>query len=369
MQYLVTKNKLIFIIIIITTTFTLSNILYFAWADETVPIVSTRGHFDKLTGDLISTQPYNPLDNEIVNSICMRNEEVVVYVHGVWTTERDLLENSVENAVEIFERLNMSIKDAGYNYPVVGFSWDSDTTIDIKGEGWNIAKLIAKENGPKLAQFLLGLKNYCIEHYDNNIDIRLVGHSLGSRVILSALDSLNNNNEWNLSEFKILTVNLLGGAVDNYEVLKNNNDKPLDDNIKSYYGNAIQNQVTNFYNMYNYEDDVLEEKIGTLEWYEPRYYPFYEGDDIAIGQKPLSKTTPGMPSNYENIDVQNQIIYERDADNDGDGCDLPNLFNPFICTIRGVGDNHLGYIGFRNSDNSLMNNGAIDKVVNTWNLY
>ncbi|MDW3605076.1 MAG: hypothetical protein QOK67_08555, partial [Nitrososphaeraceae archaeon] len=64
MQYLVTENKLIFTIRIITTTttFTLSNILYFAWADETIPIVSTRGHFDKLTGDLISTQPYNPLD-------------------------------------------------------------------------------------------------------------------------------------------------------------------------------------------------------------------------------------------------------------------------------------------------------------------
>ena len=116
---MVTKNKLIFTIIIITTTFTLSNILYFAWADEIIPIVSTRGHFDKLTGDLISTQPYNPLNNEIVNSICMRNEEVVVYVHGVWTTERDHLENSVENADEIFERLNMSIKDAGYNYPLL----------------------------------------------------------------------------------------------------------------------------------------------------------------------------------------------------------------------------------------------------------
>ena len=75
-----------------------------------------------------------------------------------------------------------------------------------------------------------------------------------------------------------------------------------------------------------------------------------------------------MPSNYENIDVQNQIIYQRDADNDHDGCDLPNLFNPFLnCTINGVGDNHLGYIGFRNSDNSLRDNGAINMVVNTWN--
>ena len=367
MRYWVNKINFIFVILIITTAFTVSNLLDFAWSEETTPIVSTRGHFDKLTGDLISNQPYNSLDNEIVNNICMKNE-IVVYVHGVWTNERGYSENAAENAEEIFERLNMSLRDVGYNYPLIGFSWDSDTTIDIEGKGWNIAKVIAKENGPKLAQFLLGLKNYCIEHYENNIEIRLVGHSLGSRVILSALDSLDNNNEWKLSKFKILTVNLLGGAVDNYEVLKNTNDLPLDDNIKAYYGNAIQNQVTNFYNMYNQEDDVLEEKIGTIEWYEPRYYPFYEEGMSAIGQNPLSKTTSDMSSNYENIDVQDQIIYERDADNDGDGCDLPNPFNPFICTIRGVGDNHLGYIGFRNSDNSLMDNGAIDKVVNTWNL-
>jgi hypothetical protein len=166
MRYLANQNNFIYIILIIITVFTVSNFLYFAWAEETIPIVSTRGHFDKLTGDLISSQPYNPLDNEIVDSICMRNE-VVVYVHGVWTNERGYSENAAENAEEIYERLNMSLGDSGYNYPLIGFSWDSDTTIDIEGKGWNIAKLIAKGNGPKLAQFLLGLKNYCIEHYDN----------------------------------------------------------------------------------------------------------------------------------------------------------------------------------------------------------
>src|SRR5215211_8410044 len=198
------------------------------------------------------------------------------------------------------------LKDVGYNSSLIGFSWDSDTKIDFDGEGWNIAKIIAKGNGPKLAQFLLDLKNYCIEHSNNNIEIRLVGHSLGSRVILSALNSLDNNNEWKSSHFKIITVNLLGGAVDNYEVLKNNNDIPIISNIKAFYGDAIQNQVINFYNMYNFED------------------------------------------------------------NDHDGCDLKNLFG--VCTINGVGDNHLGYIGFRDSDNSLMNHGAIDKVINTWNF-
>jgi hypothetical protein len=287
MQTLLNKKKLILMLLIITTTFTLSNIVYLAWADN-IPIVSTRGHFDKSSGNSMSTQPYKPLDDEILSSIC-KEKEVVIYVHGVWTNEKGYSKDFVENADEIFERLDMSLKDARYNYQLIGFSWDSDTQIDPYGKGWNIAKFIAKENGPKLAKFLLDLKNYCIKQNDNNIKLRLVGHSLGSRVILSALDTLDNDNEWNLSDFKILTVNLLGGAVDNYEVLKNTNGIPNDNNIKGYYGNAIQNQVTNFYNMYNREDDVLEEKIVS-EWNEPRYYPRYEGrGDIAIGQNPLNK--------------------------------------------------------------------------------
>ena len=233
-----------------------------------------------------------------------------------------------------------------------------------EGEGWNIAKIIAKKMA-KLAQFLLDLKKYCIEHNDNNIEIRLVGHSLGSRVILSALNTLDNNNEWKSSNFKILTVNLLGGAVDNYEVLKNNPFISIHSNIKGYHGDAIQKQVKNFYNMHNFEDDVLEEKRG-LEWWEPEYYPSYEGGNLAIDQNPLSKFTLGMPSNYDNIDVMVQIINEENADNDSDRCDLQNIW--MICPINGVGDNHLGYIGVRNSDNSLMYNGAIDIVVSTWNF-
>jgi hypothetical protein len=364
------KKKFSLTILLIITTFTLSNIVYIAWA-ETIPTVSTRGHFDKSSGSSTSSQFYKPLSDEVLDNIC-RESEAVIYVHGVWTNEKGHSLKAVENAQEIFDRLKMSLKDAEYNHPLVGFSWDSDTQIDPEGVGWNIAKLIAKENGPKLAKFIIDLKNYCIEHHGNNIKLRLVAHSLGSRVILSALDSLNNNNIWKSSHFKISTVNLLGGAVDNYEVLKNNNEIPIHSNIKAFYGNAIQNQVINFYNMYNFEDDVLEEKIYA-EWDEPIYYPWYEGDDMAIGQNPLLETASQMPSNYKNIDVQDEIIYEQDADKDGDECDLPNLYYKSfwgldICTIVGHGDNHLGYIGFRNLDKSLMDNGAIDEVVKSWTL-
>jgi hypothetical protein len=74
-------------ILIITTTFTLSNILYLARA-ETIPTVSTRGHFDRSSGNLVSTQTYKPLSNDIINNICMEKESVI-YIHGVWTNEID----------------------------------------------------------------------------------------------------------------------------------------------------------------------------------------------------------------------------------------------------------------------------------------
>ena len=150
MQYFVNKNKVILMFLIITITiFALSSILHIGWA-ETISIVSTRGHFDKFSGNLISTQPYKPLGNDVLNSICMDNE-AIVYVHGVWTNEKEHLIKAVENAQEIIERLKMSLKSTEYNHPLIGFSWDSDIHIDPEGVGWNIAKLIAKENGPKLA--------------------------------------------------------------------------------------------------------------------------------------------------------------------------------------------------------------------------
>ena len=43
-----------------------------------------------------------------------------------------------------------------------------------------------------LLQFILDFKIQC-----PNTEVRLVAHSLGARVVLSALDSLYNNQKWN----------------------------------------------------------------------------------------------------------------------------------------------------------------------------
>ena len=75
------------------------------------------------------------------------------------------------------------------------------------------AKDIAQQNGLKLGKFLLDFKTYC-----EDAKIRLVGHSLGAQVILSALDRLHNDPQlalWNDIDrnYKIASVDLLGATV------------------------------------------------------------------------------------------------------------------------------------------------------------
>jgi esterase/lipase superfamily enzyme len=122
--------------------------------------------------------------------------EIVTYVHGVWSNGT--------SAQEQAERVALSI-DATNNYEtlLVGFSWDSDT--EVSPVGWRIAKIIANGNGPLLAKFISDYKHHCPDD-----KIRVASHSLGARVVLSALQTLaentttnNNNSDWSRNGFKI----------------------------------------------------------------------------------------------------------------------------------------------------------------------
>jgi hypothetical protein len=161
---------------------------------------------------------------------------------------------------------------------------------------------------------------------------------------------------------------LLGAAVDNEEVSKHPRDI-LDDKTnwgtaKSDYGEAIENEVGKFYNLFNPRDNALKPNLNPAL----QVYPKFEGD-LALGQSgyQISPEKPiALPSNYKQIDVQNEIPFDSDADGDGK-CDLP-VPNTQICTIIGIGDNHAGYFGFRDSsdDSKLGYDGSMDIVVKTW---
>jgi hypothetical protein len=331
-----------------------------------IPTVSTRNHYDQGDGTpKANTTPYDIIDN--ANKISSCPPEIVIYVHGVWVGN-----NSLEEPMEVFDRLSLSLNYSGYGNTLVGYSWDSDTSIDREGNGWNTAKLIAKQNGRILAAFISDYKNDC-----PNSKLRILAHSLGARVVLEAIETLDNNLLWNQQQHKILSVDLLGGAIDDEEVSTNQNDgnddnyqpraNTYDPTVKSIYGNAIEGQVKFFNNWYNPEDDVLEPVADCQSmgfFCQPIYYPRYEGD-LAIGfNGSQSNITP--PNNYNDTNIENEIAFERDA-NGENGCDLIDP-STLACTIYREGDNHFGYIGFRDGDDrsKLIAYGAIPKVVQSW---
>jgi pimeloyl-ACP methyl ester carboxylesterase len=268
--------------------------------------------------------------------------EVAIFIHG-WSA-------SQTDAKEQLDRVKLSLESNHYNISLIGLSWDSNTD-------WTTAKALTKENGPMLAQFLLNFKEKC-----TNSQIRLIAHSLGARVALSTLDSLDNNPSWNNEDFKIKSVHLMGAAVDSEEVSTNPGDIPDEfppfidaAGIKSAYRESIQDQVVRFYNLFDPEDNALQFD-----------YPFFDGDS-ALGQfgRQLGISSPSH-SVYLDENVQSEIKPIADANGDGN-CDLPSPGGE--CSITDIpGDNHMGYMGFRNPVNTslLKDDGAINVVVSNW---
>ena len=82
------------------------------------------------------------------------------------------------------------LRKLGYSFPVIGFSYDSNTTgahlIKHAKRALAAGQIIAKKNGRNLGTFLEDFKQS-----SPKTKIRLMGHSLGSQVILSTLEYLS----------------------------------------------------------------------------------------------------------------------------------------------------------------------------------
>jgi Alpha/beta hydrolase of unknown function (DUF900) len=258
--------------------------------------------------------------------------ETAIYVHGY---NRDDSE-----AIEEFNIIQLSLSHNNYRLPLIGLSWNSNTI------NYTEAEKNAQANGPRLAQFIVEYHKEC-----PNSDIRLMSHSLGAAVVNSTLVHLDTNSSLKASistdnnnySKVIKSVHLLGATIDNKTIIKN-----------SDFGNAIENLVGRFYNLYSPEDNGLEFNKAFLEGLDRlKHFP--------LGSFGVS---PGMaPINYNDTNVAYEIPPLSDADGDG---------NPEECfedtmAVRLWGDNHCGYIGFRQPfSNSLIDDGAMNMVVNDW---
>jgi hypothetical protein len=352
------KINLGFLLIVI-----LSGILYLslfndAWSQQSPFMISTRDVIDNKTGN--ESQDINTIFEDVPSLLGLNGNncpgELAIYVHGIWATP--------EEAKEQTERVYLSLQDINYEIPVIGFSWSSDTSFSLNDpilskKGWDIAKVIANKNGPLLAKFINEYKKIC-----QNDEIRLVAHSLGSRVTLSALQSLYDDDKYRIID----SVHLLGAAVDDEQISLDSQN--CADNIPKLEcsGEAINSTTRVFFNLYNEEDNMLTPFYSGTDG--PYPYKNSENDNALGGfGKQLEISSP---PNYNEKNVEEYIPSHLNVDyedtNGDEECDIPaqTAFGP-ICPISVQGDNHMGYMGFRDSNNGrIIDRGAIDVVVDNW---
>ena len=290
------------------------------------PLVFTRANYDTSTSLLLPKHKKRDYAATDVPGLQVGTcpAEIVIFVHGVGATQSD--------AIEQTERVKMSLDSDGYYNPVIGFSWDSNTP-----KGASDITLIAQQQGPKLAHFILDFKNKCP---DSNV--RMIGHSMGGRVTLSTLASLHKNKEWKSNNFKLASVDLIGaGVASSWGV----------DGIEAPMRKIIEQVVIKFYNLVDPKDKVI-----------PGTYPRVE-DHTALGNTESEKGI-SLPSNYIQKDVQNEILPLCDSDAHG----KPDLgLTSKDCNAMERGFNHMGYMGFRDpTSKKLMDDGAMNVEVDDW---
>jgi len=149
------------------------------------------------------------------------------------------LQNNKAGAVTKFKIAQRRLRALGYRYPVVGYSYDANTKgAHLKKSELHairVGQKIAKKNGRNLAKFILDFKKQ-----NSTTKIRLMGHSLGSEVILSTLQNLYSKSK----KPPVETVHFFGAS--------------LPSNFQKSNSKILKNTVNSkIVNCYSPDDEVL----------------------------------------------------------------------------------------------------------------
>jgi len=196
------------------------------------PRISTRGFYNLDSGITIKNQPYHLYPKRIFDAL-VGAKEITIMIHG--------LRNNSPGALTKFVIAKKRLAYLGYKNPVVGYSYDSNTTgaqyISYALHALHTGLIIAGKNGRNLAKFVTDFKQKSPE-----TKIRLMGHSLGAHVILSMIDNLARNAK---NKGIIEAVYFFGGSIPS-------------DALNSKNGSNAQRIVaTKIKNYYSPDDEVL----------------------------------------------------------------------------------------------------------------
>jgi len=196
------------------------------------PRISTRGFYNLDSGITIKNQPYHLYPKRIFDAL-IGAKEITIMIHG--------LRNNAPGALTKFVIAKKRLAYLGYKNPVVGYSYDSNTTgaqyVSYALHALHTGLIIAGKNGRNLAKFVTDFKQKSPE-----TKIRLMGHSLGAHVILSMIDNLARNAK---NKGIIEAVYFFGGSIPN-------------DALNPRNGSHAQRIVaTKIKNYYSPDDEVL----------------------------------------------------------------------------------------------------------------
>lgn len=191
-----------------------------------IPRISTRRYYDLKTGKTLKKNDYYLYPKKDFQKL-IGSKELTIMIHG--------LRNDGAGAVAKVLLARNRLRRLGYSYPVVGFSYDSNTTgahlIKHAKHALSVGQSIAKKNGRNLGRFIEDFKES-----SPKTKIRLMGHSLGSQVILSTIEYLAKKKQ----NFGIVeSVYFFGASITDDVPSSKKYDRPLQ--------NIVNKKIINYY--------------------------------------------------------------------------------------------------------------------------
>jgi hypothetical protein len=191
-----------------------------------VPRISTRGYYDLTTGKTLKTDSYYLYPKKDFSNLIGSND-LTIMIHG--------LRNDNAGAIAKVLLAKKQLHKLGYRHPIIGFSYDSNTTgahlIKYAKRSLAVGQTIAKKNGRNLGKFIEDFKLS-----SPSTKIRLMGHSLGSQVILSTMEYLSKKKQ----NFGIIdSVYLFGASI--------SEDVPSSKKYGKIINNIVDKKILNYY--------------------------------------------------------------------------------------------------------------------------
>ncbi len=142
--------------------------------------ISTRGYYDLSNGITLKNNSYYTYPKNDFKKL-INSQEITIMIHG--------LRNDNAGAIAKVVLAQKQLRKLGYVHPVIGYSYDSNIIgahlIKHAKHALTVGQKIAIKNGKNLGKFIEDFKTI-----SPKTKIRLMGHSLGSQVILSTLEYL-----------------------------------------------------------------------------------------------------------------------------------------------------------------------------------